>query len=214
MYIWIIILIVIAVVVVFIFINGGGESGPKDQDRPGYRPPYIPPPVYMPPERMAGERGERIAEEIIRSVLRPDDLLFTNVEIEYDGKPAELDCVVVNTCGVFIFEVKNYSGTLYGGEDDYEWVKGHVTEAGNIYRKIVKNPIRQVKRQIYLLASYLRYYGVDVWVEGYVLLLERNSPVESSYLLDSAEGIGRAVHRRGRNRLDGRAVERIGKLLE
>ncbi len=214
MYIWIIILIVIAVGVVFIFINGGGESGPKDQDRPGYRPPYIPPPEYTPPERMAGERGERIAEEIIRSVLRPDDLLFTNVEIEYDGKPAELDCVVVNTCGVFIFEVKNYSGTLYGGEDDYDWVKYHVTEAGNVYRKTVRNPIKQVKREIYLTANFLKYYGVNVWVEGFVLLLERNSPVTSPYVLDSAEGIGRAVHTRGRNRLSRECVERIGGLLK
>ena len=45
------------------------------------------------------------------------------IGVEYDGKPAEIDLVIVNRYGVFIFEVKNYNGVLIGGEDDYEWQK-------------------------------------------------------------------------------------------
>ncbi len=59
-------------------------------------------PDYTPPEKRAGMRGEAFAEEVIRSVLRPEDVLLTNVGIEFEEKLAELDCVVVNTCGVFI----------------------------------------------------------------------------------------------------------------
>ena len=53
-----------------------------------------------------------------------------------------------------------------GGEDDYEWKKYHTSEAGNTYVKSVKNPIRQVRRQAGILAEYLKYYGVRVWVSG------------------------------------------------
>lgn len=53
---------------------------------------------------------------------------------------------------------------------------------GNTFEKNVKNPIKQVKRQTYILAKYLEYYGPRVWVEGYAFLVNGNSPVNSSYI--------------------------------
>ena len=205
------------------------DFGSETPDRPEPHESTFTRPDYTPPERRAGMRGEAIAEEVIRSVLRPEDVLLTNVGIEFEEKLAELDCVVVNTCGVFIFEVKNYSGTLYGDVEDQYWEKEHVSATGNTYWKNVRNPIGQVKRQIYLLASYLRYYGVNVWVEGFVILLNDEYPGDISkgrfLRIDSPSGtvqgsygmlpeeIGRAVHTRGRNRLTKKTVERIRELL-
>ena len=166
------------------------------------------------PQRENGRQGERQAAELIRSVLREGDHLFTNVEISFEGRPAEIDAVVVNTCGVFVIEVKNYSGKLVGGEDDYEWKKYHMTEAGNVYAKMVKNPIKQMKRQVYLLAHYLEYYGNKAWVEGYAMLLHRNSPVNSKYILASTREIDRAIHTPSRTKLTARAVRQISNLLE
>ncbi len=57
--------------------------------------------------RSAGRHGEVIAAEIIRRVFREGDHLLTNIEITYDGRQAEMDCVVVNKFGVFFFEVSN-----------------------------------------------------------------------------------------------------------
>ena len=65
--------------------------------------------------RRAGRHGEEIAAEIIRQVLRDGDYLLTNIEIAYDGRQAEMDCIVVNRFGVFVFEAKNYSGQLMMG---------------------------------------------------------------------------------------------------
>ena len=169
--------------------------------------------IYEPPERLAGRCGEEIASNVIRKVLRDGDCLFTNVEISYEDKRTELDNVVVNKYGVFIIEVKNYNGRLVGSEDDYEWQKYHTTDAGNTYVKTVKNPIKQVKRQIYILARFLDYYGEKVWVSGYAILLQGNSPVDSEYILSSLGDIDKAIHTRGRNRLDLRTVEAVAKLL-
>ena len=104
-----------------------------------------------------------------------------------------------------------------------------MSAAGNTYWKNVRNPIGQVKRQIYLLASYLRYCDVNVWVEGFVILLNDEYPGDISRArflrIDSPSGtgqeshgmlpeeIGRAVHTRGRNRLTRQTVERIKGLL-
>ena len=121
--------------------------------------------------------------------------------------------VIVNKYGVFIIEVKNYTGYIVGNEDDFEWQKFKTTDAGNTYEKTVKNPIPQVKRQVDILARYLKYYGPRVWVKGYAILLQGNSPVDSKYLLKSVADIDRAIHTPDRRMLDAKTLESITKLL-
>ena len=169
--------------------------------------------VFQPEECRAGHQGEIAATEIIRSALHEGDRLFTNVSIEYDGRPAELDNVIVNKYGVFIIDVKNYRGRIVGGEDDYEWRKYKTTSAGNTYEKIVKNPIRQVKRQTYILAHYLEENGARVWIRGYAMLLYGNSPIESEYVLNGREDTERVIHTKDRDILDADTVGRIAAIL-
>lgn len=166
------------------------------------------------PKKAAGRRGEALTAKIIQNVLREDDKWYTNVVISFDGREAELDNVIVNENGVCIIEVKNYSGRLEGEEDDYEWIKYHTSAGSNTYKKQVRNPISQVKRQIYILANYLRWHGIDVWVEGYVYLLRSNSPVKSGFVLTGAADIDRALHADGKARLDGETIRAIAGLLE
>lgn len=168
---------------------------------------------FTPEYKRAGVRGEEAAVRAIRTILQEDDHMLTNVKIAYDGRPTELDAVIVNKYGVFIFEIKNYVGLIVGGENDYEWQKNKITAAGNTYEKKVKNPIRQVKRQIFILAHYLEYYGLRVWVKGYAILLQDNSPVESDYLLHSVADIDRAIHTRDRTLLSADTVDAIIKLI-
>lgn len=168
---------------------------------------------YEPPERRAGRRGEQYARELIESVLREDDRLFSNVTIAYEDKETELDNVVVNNNGVFIIEVKNYSGRLEGSEDDFEWTKIHTSSGGNEYEKTVKNPIRQVKRQIYIMSKYLRWFGCDVWVDGFAIILGADSPVDSPMVLKSAKEIDRVIHGQSRQHLDNKTLFMIEDAL-
>lgn len=168
---------------------------------------------FEPPERRAGRHGEEYARKIIAGVLNEKDILLSNVVIYAAGKETELDNIVVNNRGVFIIEVKNYTGELSGDEDDFEWIKTKVTDAGNVYQKNVKNPIKQVKRQIYILAEYLKEYGFDVWVEGYAILLDGNAPVESRHLLKSVSDVEKALHAGKNNRLTVETKNRIVELL-
>ena len=168
---------------------------------------------YEPPHRRAGRRGERVVSDAIRELLWEDDYLFTNVSVSYDNRPAEFDNIIVNRYGVFIIEVKNYVGCLYGKEDDFEWTKQKTTEGGYTYVKTVKNPIKQVRRQTDILARYLRDYGVRVWVEGYAYLIHGNSPIESPYLLKDRQNINKTIHTFRKNRLDELTVKTICDLL-
>jgi len=195
--------IIIAPIVIAIIV---GLKKPDDSSKS--RSSYVETEEYI-----AGKRGERIASSIILDVLDPEDALFTNVNISYKDKPAELDNVIVNKYGVFIIEVKSFNGTLIGNEDDYVWKKYKETDSKNVYENKVKNPIRQVKRQVYIMAKYLQAYGVDVWVEGYVYLLYGKSTASSRYILDNASEIRKAVHSSNKNRLNKNQIEQIKKIL-
>ncbi len=168
---------------------------------------------FTPEYKWAGTRGEIVAAKAIETILRDGDHLLTNVSIEYEGKPAELDLVIVNRYGVFIFEVKNYNGVLIGGENDYEWIKNKTTHAGNVYERTVKNPIKQVKRQIFILSHYLDWFGMRTWGKGYAILLQGNSPVQSEYVITSVAEVDRVIHTFDRRALAPDKVESITRLL-
>ena len=166
------------------------------------------------PVERAGRRGEEIATDIISRVLTDDDILLTNVRISFEGSRSEVDNLIINSHGVFIIEAKNYVGELVGGLDDYEWKKYKITPGGDIYCKTVKNPIKQVKRQIYILSHILRQHKLDVWVDGYVILLEKNSPVDDNMILESLSDIDKAIHGIGSNRLSDREIDIITDILD
>lgn len=167
-----------------------------------------------PGHRRAGRMGEEYVSDIIRDILKEDDILLNNVSISADDKDAELDNVIINQNGVFVIEVKNYRGILIGDEDDYEWVKKKISSGGELYIKEVKNPIKQVKRQVYVLSQFLKDNKINVWIDGYVFLVERNSPVDSEYVLESEGDIDEVIHRPRKKPLSEKTVFKITNLLE
>ena len=195
-------------VVIYYSEKSGTDNNNKNNDGSGFIDR-----IFMQGYKRAGIRGEEIATSAIESVLRDGDYLFTNVNVEFEGRPAELDNVIVNQFGVYIIEVKNYSGYIIGNEEVFEWQKYKTTDAGNTYEGSVKNPIRQVRRQIDILANYLRSQSVKVWVKGYVYLLQDNSPVESECILHGIDDIDQVIHTKDRKCLTPDVIDKIIMLL-
>ena len=164
-------------------------------------------------QKRAGIRGEKFTIKLIRETMRNDDILLCNVRISFEGKKTEIDNVILNKRGIYIIEVKNYVGTITGGLNDYEWSKTKTTASGNEYTSVVKNPINQVRRQVYLLANYLKANGINIWIEGYAFLVEGNSPIQSAYILHDQKDIDVAIHLRTNNKLSSKTREKIIELL-
>ena len=162
----------------------------------------------------AGKEGEILAGKMIQQYLNEQDILFNNVEIVVHGRETELDYVVINKNGVFIFEVKNYSGELEGNEDDEYWNKYKISSGNNEYVKEVRNPIKQLKREIYLLKEYLKYYGIDLWINGYVLFVNMNSPIDSDYTINNERELNSILHTRGGQTLNKKQIEKIENILK
>lgn len=165
-------------------------------------------------KRIAGKEGELQAKKILNHYLNENDLLLNNLNISIHGRNTELDYVVINNNGVFIFEVKNFSGQLVGDEDDQYWNKYKISSGNKEYIKEIRNPIKQLKREIYLLKEYLKYYGVDLWIEGYVLFVNMNSPVESEYTINDQSEIDDILHLRRNQVLTKNQIEKIISILK
>lgn len=159
-------------------------------------------------------KKELQGKKILNHYLNENDLLLNNVNISIHGRNTELDYVVINNNGVFIFEVKNYSGKLVGNEDDQYWNKYKISSGNKEYIKEIRNPIKQLKREIYLLKEYLKYYGVDLWIEGYVLFVNMNSPVESEYTINDQSEIDDILHLRRNQVLTKNQIEKIISILK
>ena len=165
-------------------------------------------------KRIAGKEGELQAKKIFNHYLNENDLLLNNLNISIHGRNTELDYVIINNNGVFIFEVKNFSGKLVGNEDDQYWNKYKISRGNKEYIKEIRNPIKQLKREIYLLKEYLKYYGVDLWIEGYVLFVNMNSPVESEYTVNDKSEIDDILHLRRNQVLTKNQIEKIISILK
>ena len=104
---------------------------------------------------------------------------------------------------------------MEGSEGAREWTKYHVSDGGNTYEKIIKNPIKQVKRQIYILKSYLSALGITTWINGYVFPLNGNDcSASSEYLLYDIDDIERKIHTTGKNKLTPDTIDSIKQALD
>ncbi len=76
--------------------------------------------------------------------------IFNNLVIPDKKGQTQIDHVVVSKYGIFVIEVKNYSGWIFGNETDEYWTQV-------IFRKKNKfqNPLRQNYRHIMALSEYL-----------------------------------------------------------
>lgn len=169
-------------------------------DSGAFRTPY-PDPSYDEREiYRAGEKGEYRAASAIKSILFKDDWHTCNFEFSVDGREAECDILVVNTNGIFIFEVKSFSGSLSGCETDDTWEKVKESDGGNLYSKEIKNPIKQVRRQRWLLKKLLGSYGIyNFRIDGYVLLVNANPHDESEYILTDLSEVEKIIHTPGKH---------------
>lgn len=60
----------------------------------------------------------------------------------------------------------------------------------------------------------LKYYGVDLWIEGYVLFVNMNSPVESEYTVNDKNEIDDILHLRRNQVLTKNQIEKIISILK
>lgn len=112
-----------------------------------------------------GDLGERLNVRDLKSL--PDDYLaITNVVLP-DTKQGDIDLLLLGPHGVLVVEVKTYAARYAANGDD--WV--NIKENG--YRKKMKSPSRQLKRNVKAVEAHLKKRGVAAAVHGVLVLNDR-----------------------------------------
>lgn len=127
--------------------------------------------------RLVGAAGEDRVENILAR-LSDGYTIFNQVQIPCESSVTgfrEADFVVVGPNGVFIIENKDYTGRVVGGEHDPEWRLHKVGRGGTTYVKTARNPIKQVKVYVRMLASIFSARGIKAWITPLVSLSQDNS---------------------------------------
>lgn len=96
------------------------------------------------------EKGDKGETELIEKLkgIYPNCALYRNVYLNDADNRAEADVIMVNEYGVFVFEMKNYSGWIFGGEWDETWTVSY--KSGKKFK--MKNPIIQNYKHQRMLA--------------------------------------------------------------
>ena len=107
--------------------------------------------TYSPESK--GERGENRVAKILGDTISGEqyvinDLLFQ----DENGQSCQIDHIFINKFGIWVIETKNYTGNIYGQENQREWTQ--VLAYGNEKNKFY-NPIKQNATHIYHLSNYL-----------------------------------------------------------
>ena len=103
--------------------------------------------------RLKGWAGEAVTR--VAGLGRLDAAVYRTYNDLYlprpDGKgTTQIDHVVVSLFGVFVIETKNFSGWIYGGEDQRNWTQQHFKKKTQI-----PNPLHQNKLHARALRQFL-----------------------------------------------------------
>ncbi|TXD84091.1 NERD domain-containing protein [Subsaximicrobium wynnwilliamsii] len=101
-------------------------------------------------------RGSRTERALVYKLLKygiPYQTIFQDLSLKkYNGTYAQIDLVVATKVGLIVFEVKKYSGWIFGSGNQNQWTQ--VLNYGKIKHRIY-NPILQNKNHIHQLKKKL-----------------------------------------------------------
>lgn len=130
--------------------------------------------------KVAGAKGEDLTLGLLATL--PNSYTILN-QIELPNPEAkkgftELDFIVIGPNGIFVIEVKNNNGRIVGSEDEKEWTVYKVGRKGTPYTSSLRNPIKQLKGQIWILSRWLKERGHKAWIDGVVYFSNPDSDIE------------------------------------
>lgn len=101
----------------------------------------------------AGCRGRRAEERVARELAAIESegviMSFNDVLLNVNGKPSQMDHIVVSTRGIFVIETKNYLGLVFGRASDRylkHWVLWRCHRFYNPLRQNA-NHVKNLKRK-------------------------------------------------------------------
>ena len=103
-----------------------------------------------------GKTGERYTREVLAPLAGYKRFLSNCYFPKSDGTFTEVDVILLHESGVYVFEVKNYSGWIFGEENQRQWTQTLPSGRGRSKSLRFFNPILQNKVHLKWLQEYIK----------------------------------------------------------
>lgn len=122
--------------------------------------------------RSKGVVGEYFTFKELESLPQPRKFLFNTYLPRENGQTTEVDVILLHESGIYVFESKNYSGWIFGTENQKNWTQCLKSSRGRAVKNHFLNPIMQNKLHIKCLAETLKEFG-ELPFYSYILFSDR-----------------------------------------
>ena len=85
-----------------------------------------------------GQLGEKIAKKELEK-LNKDYLILNDIMVYSDNKTHQIDHIVISKFGIFVIEMKNYGGKIFGKENDKIWTQKIGRKTNKLNNPIIQN---------------------------------------------------------------------------
>ena len=118
-----------------------------------------------------GKLGEYLIYKRLKSFEENGAKFLFNVYLpKEDGSTTEIDVLMICLKGIFVFESKNYSGWIFGSEEQRNWTQTLPKGRGRSQKQQFFNPIIQNKGHIKHLRNFV---GENVIMKSLIVFSER-----------------------------------------
>lgn len=118
-----------------------------------------------------GKRGEKSVSKTLSKIK--GQLINDYYIIDENSKSHQIDHILVCSKGIVIVETKNYSGRIYGSDNQMEWTQ--VLNYGKIKNKFY-NPIKQNNSHLYYVGKIIdnkyKLISVIIFVQGNIEFID------------------------------------------
>lgn len=126
---------------------------------------------YLSIKHNAGRYGEYLTYKYLKRFERNGAKFLFNLYIpKENGETTEIDVLMICQKGLFVFESKNYSGWIFGSENQKNWYQTLPTGRGRSHKEHFYNPIMQNRSHINHLKAFL---GEQVPMRSIIVFSDR-----------------------------------------
>lgn len=119
-----------------------------------------------------GKNGERYTKDVLQPLTGYKQFLSNCYFHKSEDTYTEVDLILLHESGIYVIESKNYSGWIFGSEDQKNWTQSLPSHGGKSKKIRFFNPIMQNKGHLKSLKKYLDLSG-DVPCYSFVVFSDR-----------------------------------------
>lgn len=163
--------------------------------------------AYLP--QLKGYVGERRIRKILES-LGEDVKIFNDLYVpKKNGEMTQVDHVLLSPNGIFVIETKNYTGWIFGSEDQRNWTQTIYKKKSRFY-----NPVMQNNTHIKALQNYI---NLDVPMHSIIVFSNAASfkfkePFQQAHVIQTMH-LKRTIKQYTSQEISGEQLSRISQML-